>query len=111
MKKLLVALLMVPALARAEFETGNQLYQKMTGTNIMDKMYALGYIAGVFDAYQHIVHCPPANSLTLGQVNDVVKMYLEINPATRHKTADVLIKEALQRTWPCQNRGGGGTRL
>jgi len=110
MRAILIALLMIPAIARAEFETGNQLYQKMTGTSIGDKMYALGYIAGVFDAYQHMFHCPPANSLTLGQVNDIVKQYLEVYPAQRHRTADQLIKEALQKVWPCQNRGGG-TRL
>jgi len=109
MKKWLACLLFVPAIARAEFETGNQLYQKMTSANVGDKMYALGYVAGVFDAYQHMFHCPPSNSLTLGQVNDIVKQYLEVYPAQRHRTADQLIKESLQKVWPCQNRGG--TRL
>jgi hypothetical protein len=41
MKKLIVALLMIPAMARAEFETGNMLYQKMISANVGDKMYAL----------------------------------------------------------------------
>lgn len=107
MKKLIVIALFIPALARAEFETGNQLYQKITSSQVMDKMYALGYIGGVFDALQHIVHCPPASALTLGQVHDVVKNYLEANPATRHRTADMIIREVLQKTWPCTNRNSG----
>jgi hypothetical protein len=111
MKKLLVILLMIPGFARAEFDTGNTLYQRMTSSNNMDKMYALGYIGGVYDAYQHIFHCPPAtNSITLGQVNDIVRNHLEANPAQRHRTADQLVKEALQRVWPCSNNRGG-TRL
>lgn len=112
MKKLIVGMLFVGAsvTARAEFETGNQLYQKMTSTNVSEKMYALGYVSGVFDALQHIVHCPPSNSLTLGQVHDLIKNYLEFNPAVRHRTADMLIREVLQKTWPCANNRNG-TRL
>jgi hypothetical protein len=103
-RKLLIAMLMIPAMARAEFETGNSLYQRLNDTNLMEKMFALGYIGGVYDAYQHIFHCPPNNSgITLGQVNDIVKKHLELNPAQRHRTADQLIKEALQKVWPCQN--------
>jgi hypothetical protein len=105
MKKLLIALLMIPAMAHAEFETGNKLYQNMTSSSNMEKMYAIGYIAGVFDAYHSVYHCPPTSNVTLGQVNDIVKAYLDANPAQRHRTADQLVKEALQKTWPCANRG------
>ena len=109
MKKLLAGLLMVPCMAHAEFETGNKLYQNMTSESRMENMYALGYVGGVFDAYQHMFHCPPANSVTLGQVFDIVKNYLAANPSTRHKTADHLVKEALKKVWPCivqNNRNG-----
>ena len=41
MRKLLAALLMVPAVASAEFLTGNELYQRLTG-DLGDRMYALG---------------------------------------------------------------------
>ena len=104
MRKILAALLFVPSMAMAEFETGNKLYQNMTSNSVSEKMYAIGYVAGVFDAYQHVYICPPANSLTLGQVHDLFKQYLEYNPAIRHRTADAIIKEVLEKTWPCTNR-------
>lgn len=103
MKKLIASILFVPSMAMAEFETGNKIYQHMTSNITGERMYAMGYVAGVFDAWQHVSHCPPSNALTLGQVHDLVKNYLEFNPAIRHRTADVLIKEILQKTWPCAN--------
>jgi hypothetical protein len=105
MKKLLVALLMVPAMARAEFETGNTLYTKMQDQSISEKMYVMGYVTGVFDAYQHISHCLPSNvNVTIGQVTDIARMYLQNNPSIRHKTADVLLRDAFKAIWPCANR-------
>lgn len=112
MKKFIVGLLFVPSMAMAEFQTGNQLYQKITSSIVGEQMYAMGYVAGVFDAWQHIDHCPPANVLTLGQVYDMVKNHLEANPSTRHRTADMIIRDVLKRTWPCANNSNrGGTRL
>ena len=105
MRKLLVALLMLPALARAEFETGNSLYTKMQDQTLGERMYVMGYVTGVFDAHQHINHCLPAGvNVTIGQVTDIAKMYLQNNPAIRHKTADVLLRDAFRNLWPCQNR-------
>ena len=106
MKKLLVALLMVPAMARAEFFTGNQLLTLLQSREVMDRMQALGYIQGVFDANMYLVVCPPSN-VTAGQVNDMIRNYLENTPATRNRTADRIIQEALKSVWPCQNRTPG----
>jgi hypothetical protein len=114
MKKWLVCLLFVPAMARAEFETGNTLYTKMQDQSIGEKMYVMGYVTGVFDAHQHINHCLPAGvNVTIGQVTDIARMYLQNNPAIRHKTADVLLRDAFRNLWPCANRNnsGGTTRL
>lgn len=109
--KIIIVLLLLPnPFARAEFETGNKLYQNMTSNSTGEKMYAIGYVAGVFDAWQHISHCPPTNNVTLGQVHDLIKNYLEYNPAIRHRTADVLIKEVLQKTWPCSNSNNNNRR-
>ena len=112
MKKLLVALLMLPALARAEFWTGNDLHANLTSSDVMLKMQALGYIMGAYDVGVSLFFCPPnQRNITAGQINDIVKQYLERNPSTRNRTADQLVLEALKQVWPCQNRGGGGTRL
>ena len=108
MKKLLIALLMIPALARAEFLTGNDLYQKLTSTSVVDKMYALGYVVGVYDVNVHITICPRAeNVITAGQVQDITIQYLTLNPGQRHRNAEVLVRDALKQIWPCANRQPG----
>jgi hypothetical protein len=105
MKKLLVSLLFVPAVANAEFMSGNQLLSDMKGSD-MNQMLALGYIMGVSDTFTTITICPPAN-VTAGQVQDIVRQHLEANPSKRHFTADSLIKNKLEEIWPC--RRGRGT--
>lgn len=107
MKKLLAVALLIPTMANAEFLSGNKLLEHMTDKDVHWRMFALGYVAGVSDAHQGIISCPPPTA-TNGQVSDVIKSYLESNPAQRHRTADVLISEALKRVWPCAPKG---TRL
>ena len=106
MKKLLIALLMVPAMARAEFLTGNQLLALLQSQEVLDRIHALGYIQGVTDANMSIVICPPDN-VTAGQVKDMIKNYLQNIPATRNRSADRIIQDALKSVWPCQNRTPG----
>ena len=107
MKKLIAGLLFVPCMVSAEFMTGNNLHGKMNG-DFGDKMLALGFIQGVFDVYVSVTFCSPSN-VTVGQVSDMVRSYLDNNPSIRHKTAESLINQALKQAWPCANRGG--TRL
>jgi hypothetical protein len=108
MKKLIASLLFIPCMASAEFMTGNNLHGKMNG-DFGDKMLALGFIQGVFDVYVSVTFCSP-NSVTVGQVSDMVRSYLDNNPSIRHKTAESLINQALKQAWPCANNRGG-TRL
>jgi hypothetical protein len=88
MKKLIASLLFVPCMASAEFLTGNDLLSRINSEETIHRMFALGYVAGVSDAQQHVFSCPPLG-VTNGQVRDVVKSYLEANPGIRHKTADL----------------------
>jgi len=111
MKKLIVGLLFVPCMASAEFLTGNDLLRHINSEETVWRMFALGYVAGVSDAQQHVFSCP-SMGVTNGQVRDVVKSYLEANPGIRHKTANMLVTDALRQVWPCANRNkGSGTRL
>jgi len=111
MKKVIVSLLLIPGMASAEFLTGNDLLSRMNSDEVVQRMFALGYVAGVSDAQQHVFSCPPAG-VTNGQVRDVAKSYIEANPGIRHKSADMLVTDALKQVWPCANRNkGGGTRL
>lgn len=110
MKKLLVGLLMVPCMAQAEFETGNTLLADLQASGLVSRAVALGYIKGVADVYMHVTFCPPGagSGITAGQVQDIVRNYLEINPAIRHKTAESIINDALKKTWPCANNNNRG---
>ena len=111
MKKLIAGLLFAPCVASAEFLTGNDLLRHINSEETVWRMFALGYVAGVSDAQQHVFSCP-SMGVTNGQVRDVVKSYLESNPGIRHKSADMLVTDALKQVWPCANRNkGNGTRL
>jgi hypothetical protein len=105
MKKLLIALLFAPTMAHAEFVTGNDLLSRMKA-DVMDQMYALGYVIGVADSVEVISVCPPAN-IKAGQVYDIVKNFLEANPAIRHHSADIIIRSKLEALWPCKQQGKG----
>lgn len=105
MKKLLAVLLFAPAMAYAEFHTGNSLLAKMNSTDQMDKALAIGYVMGVADAGYGTNHCPPTN-VTAGQLVDLTKQVITASPATRNFSADLLIYYTFKNTWPCKNKVG-----
>jgi hypothetical protein len=94
----------------AQFKNGNQIYYELTSSNpdeyIKDaeQNFAKGYITGVFDAYNGLVFLVPyemtKGQVVLGQVLDIVKKYLEENPASRHEAAAILIGKALAEAFP-----------
>lgn len=83
--------------ARAEFFTGNDLATLLNSQSNSDR------IQGVFDVYVSVTICPPAN-VTAGQLNDMIRNYLNNNPAIRHHTAERLINQAFKQLWPCQQQ-------
>ena len=102
MKRLCAAVLVLfAAKANAEFFTGNQLLSLMQSSNTIDKIHALGYLQGVVDAHSSVTICPPP-TVTAGQINDMIKNYLENTPSVRHKTADIIVRDALKPVWPCR---------
>lgn len=109
MKKLIAIALMIPAMAYAEFRTGNQLLAEIQSDSVVERMASLGYVMGVTDAFRLINHCPP-NNVTAGQLQDMVKNYLINNPQLRHHTGDAIVMMVLRQAWPCENKKGA-TRL
>ena len=103
MRRALILALMMAGTAHAEFADGNKLLKDMNG-DIYDRMHALGYITGVFDMGRSVIHCPPSN-VTAGQINDMMKNYLENTPAERHLTGDTIVNKVLKAVWPCAKRG------
>ena len=109
MKKLLSILLFSPAMAQAEFWSGNDLHSRLSSSDSLDRIHAMGYIMGVFDAGVNAVFCPPNQSgISAGQIRDMTLVYLSQNPAIRHRTADVIIFDMFKQVWPCAQRGGRG---
>jgi len=64
MKKWLACLLFVPAMARAEFWTGNNLHDRLTSSEVSERIQALGYVMGVFDVYVNVTFCPGNRSVS-----------------------------------------------
>lgn len=100
MRKLLAGLLCIPCVAHAEFWTGNMLLQRINSSEAYERGTALGYILGVSDTGQNATHCS-GSQVTAGQTRDVVKQYLEQNPAIRDFSADFLATVALGQAFPC----------
>jgi hypothetical protein len=103
-KLLLITLAVTTTAAQAEFLSGNDLLSKLNSEGFADRGFALGYIAGVSDALEDVVVCTPTGATT-GQARDLVWQHLRINPQFRHLGASFLIVEALQRAWPCKQKG------
>jgi len=105
MRKLLIitALLCGGAQAQSIMYTGQDLHVRMTSSPAL----ANGYIAGVADAYSGVTICIPPNTVTLGQMSDMVKQTLERVPSERHLPAEVFVQAALSKRWPCAKKGDG----
>jgi hypothetical protein len=100
-------LLTTPAQANNVYETGNHLLRDLrdaTGTGF-GPTYALGYIVGAADAYGGSALCIPG-TVTKGQLNDVVRQFLEQEPGIRDLPADILVLMALSNHWACPKGKG-----
>ena len=104
MKKFLISLLLVCGVANAEYTNGNNLLNRMGSSDAVDKMYALGYIVGVADTHENVNLCVQ-NTVTKGQLYDVVHQFLQSKPQLRDLPADVLVLLALGEHWRCPQKG------
>lgn len=106
MKKLIAALFIAAtpvAHAQAEFETVQSLYGMMNG-NQNERLVAMGYIVGIHDALSGLTVCSP-DSITKGQVRDLIKIYIDNNPKLRSNSTELASKtvaQALAQVWPCR---------
>ena len=107
MKKLLIALLLATSSAKAQFLSGNELYSLLTSRDTIDNVFAMGYVSGVFDNNLGSMHCATGGGVSIGQVSDIAKNYLERNPEIRNISADLLVIASLARVWPCSTKKKG----
>ena len=110
MKKLMVVMALVGGSAQAEFYSGNEILQRMQADSHIERAVALGFVAGVADAWDGIMFCPP-ESVTTGQARDVALRFLIINPGKRHRPAAELVMDALAESWPCARKPNKGGKL
>jgi hypothetical protein len=110
MKKLiLIAALAASFSAQAGFYSGNKLLGKMKSSEWMEQSLAVGYVAGVVDAYDTVLFCTP-DTVTVGQMKDVVLKYMDANPAILHFTAHSIIRSVLESFYPCAKKSPTGSK-
>ena len=94
-----------PVHAAGSFYNGNSLLRLLQSDNYQERGVAMGYVAGAIDMGEGVIFCSPSNTVTIGQVRDMVQGYLETTPSIRHMTADAIIIDLFKRLWPCPKRG------
>ena len=110
MRKLLAALLFVPVMAHAEFWTGNNLYDRLTSSDVLERVQGLGYVMGVYDVYVNVTFCPSnQGNITAGQIRDMAAGWLAANAAIRNRNAEALLNDMFKQAWPCRNRNNKGS--
>lgn len=103
-KRTILLLAFACTASHAEFMDGNKLLSDLQSPHADERMFAMGYIAGVADAGRGTISCPHPN-VTIGQMRDAVRQHLDSTPTLRHHAADVIVNYVLKRAWPCQARG------
>ena len=100
----LLLILAMPVSANAGFQSGNALLKDINTKSGPDYMFAMGYVAGVFDALADVSHCVTADGVTQGQAVLIAKKYLESHPEELHMTADILLSRAFKAAFPCKKK-------
>lgn len=106
MRAALLTLALLCGSAHAEFYTGNDLLQRMNSDVLAERSAAIGYVMGVADSGHGVNYCPP-ESVTSGQLRDMVRNYLTNTPAVRHLAADSIVTHVIKSQWPCAARSPG----
>ncbi|TNH40942.1 Rap1a/Tai family immunity protein [Paracoccus haeundaensis] len=86
---------------------GNDLYEGCTDSH----SGVAEYVMAVFDYSSHVAWTHKAMDARLcsadgvksSQLRDVVCMYLQNNPTTRHEEAASLVSQAIREAYPCTN--------
>ena len=94
-----ICLTLLSLAANANYINGNQLHADLTGSN-SDRAFALGFVAGVVDAFDGDLFCTPQGA-NLGQLRDIVQKFLVRNPKERHRNAAAIVAIALVIDYPC----------
>lgn len=88
------------------YESGNSLLEKLKEPpDTVNNTYSWGYVAGAWDAYALTMAIQPSEGMkkvTMLQVVDIAKKYLEENPEERHTLAAGLLRKAFDEAFPIE---------
>jgi hypothetical protein len=107
---LVASILLFASTVVADFYDGNGLKlgldtfnnpDALSSRELMQGTGAVGYVAGLADAFDSVGHCLPSG-VTKGQLADVVLQHLNRVPELRHHAASALVRAALARAFPCK---------
>jgi hypothetical protein len=103
--KIITSILMITSIAissesMAAFVDGNKLKEYLSNTGSASD-YAMGFIIGVADSHSDTLVCPPIG-VTVGQMVDVARKYLNENPDKLHYAAYTNVAIALMHAFPCK---------
>jgi len=105
----LVTLQPVHAQTGTGFATGDTLKVRCENANDDTAVaWCLGYVTAIADvmAANNRVNgfkgCIPSAGVTMGQIEDVVSLYLNAHPESRHALAAGLAAHALEDAFPCK---------
>jgi hypothetical protein len=107
MKRLIIAASLLAATnAHAEFWTGTKLREMLSEPAGVKSGAAHGYIIGVHDVGDTVLHCSPSDAKA-GDVVNVVRIYMDAVPPRSSQSADSVVLAALKQRWPCPDKGRG----
>lgn len=106
MKRILaIAAMLCASHSNAAFWDGNTLYKNLQEQPNMTLGAAYGFIMGVHDLGEHVLHCSPEGTKAK-EVIEVVREFLQYNASDRNKEAQELVSSALKFKWPCKKKTG-----
>ena len=91
----------------ANFEDGNKLWSSCGSNNPSESGFCRGYVAGIADALDSEKQGAMGfrvcirNGVTVPQVSDLVKLWLQNHPQSRDFEAAGIVAAALQEAFPC----------
>jgi len=100
---LLVALLFLPTLSIADYNSGNDIMDLWNDKYREGNSMVRGYFAGVQDAYNGNYFCVPPK-VTMGQAAEIIIKYMKENPDKWHEAGKILIIDAIRNAFSCKNK-------
>ncbi len=106
MRKLLLLAGLVLAAGQVQADSGSELLEYCSAPETFLEGVCLGYVMGIEDAHDSLVGTRPFYCLSAGvskgQLELIVKKFLQENPEKLHLSAGTLVILALMEAFPCK---------